>query len=82
MHSVIALILPQVVAFDLAIPAQVFGHPDEGDRYCFEVCTPVPVWCPPPPGLRCRSCGAWMHSPTPTRSWCPATPPMTSQPQK
>ena len=32
MHSVIALILPQVVAFDLAVPAQVFGHPDESDR--------------------------------------------------
>jgi len=36
------LVLPQVVAFDLAVPAQVFGHPDEADRYCFDICTPVP----------------------------------------
>ncbi len=42
MHRVVALVLPQVVAFDLAVPAQVFGHSDEGERYCFEVCTPAP----------------------------------------
>lgn len=46
MHRVVALVLPQVVAFDLAVPAQVFGHPDEGDRYRFEVCTPVPGLVP------------------------------------
>ncbi len=39
MHRVVALALPQVVAFDLAIPAQVFGHGDEGDRYAFSVCS-------------------------------------------
>ena len=37
-HCVVALALPQVVAFDLAIPAQVFGHGDEADRYAFSVC--------------------------------------------
>jgi len=34
----VALALPEVVAFDLSIPAQVFGHPDEQDRYSFAVC--------------------------------------------
>jgi len=45
MHRVVALALPEVVAFDLAIPAQVFGHRDERDRYSFGVCaaTPGPV---------------------------------------
>jgi transcriptional regulator GlxA family with amidase domain len=42
MHQVVALALPDVVAFDLAIPAQVFGHEDERERYSFEVCTVVP----------------------------------------
>jgi transcriptional regulator GlxA family with amidase domain len=45
MHRVVALALPDVVAFDLAIPAQVFGHRDEAD-YAFAVCAaqagPVP----------------------------------------
>ncbi len=40
-HRVVALILPRVVAFDLAIPAQVFGHRDEIDRYAFSVCSEV-----------------------------------------
>jgi transcriptional regulator GlxA family with amidase domain len=38
MHRVVALALPDVVAFDLAIPAQVFGHEDERGRYSFRVC--------------------------------------------
>lgn len=42
MHRVVALALPDVVAFDLSIPAQVFGHPDERERYRFEVCTTTP----------------------------------------
>ena len=33
MHRIAVLALDQVVAFDLSIPAQVFGHPDERDRY-------------------------------------------------
>ena len=40
MHRVVALSLPQVVAFDLAIPAQVFGHRDESAAYSFAVCAP------------------------------------------
>ncbi len=41
MHRVVALALPRVVAFDLSIPAQVFGHRDESDLYAFSVCSPV-----------------------------------------
>lgn len=41
MHQVVVLALPDVVAFDLAVPAQVFGHPDEGDRYHLTVCGPT-----------------------------------------
>jgi transcriptional regulator GlxA family with amidase domain len=42
MHHVVALALPGVVAFDLAIPAQVFGHEDERERYSFRVCAAEP----------------------------------------
>jgi transcriptional regulator GlxA family with amidase domain len=38
MHTVVALALPDVVAFDLSTPAQVFGHDEERDRYTFTVC--------------------------------------------
>jgi len=41
-HRVVALAIPDVVAFDLSIPAQVFGHQDERDRYSFAVCTERP----------------------------------------
>lgn len=41
-HRVVALAIPDVVAFDLSIPAQVFGHDDERDRYSFTVCTERP----------------------------------------
>jgi transcriptional regulator GlxA family with amidase domain len=41
-HHVVALALPDVVAFDLAIPAQIFGHRDERAHYAFTVCTPEP----------------------------------------
>lgn len=40
MHRVVALALPDVVAFDLSIAAQVFGHRDER-LYRFTVCAPV-----------------------------------------
>jgi transcriptional regulator GlxA family with amidase domain len=46
MHRVVAVALRDVVAFDLSIPAQVFGHEDERDRYSFEVCTDVPGLVP------------------------------------
>ncbi|MDQ0095030.1 GlxA family transcriptional regulator [Paeniglutamicibacter psychrophenolicus] len=42
MHRVVALALPDVVAFDLAIPAQVFGHVDERQLYSFAVCAAEP----------------------------------------
>jgi transcriptional regulator GlxA family with amidase domain len=38
MHRVVALAIPQVVAFDLSVPAQVFGR-EEG-RYDFAACGP------------------------------------------
>lgn len=51
MHRVVALVLPNVVAFDLAVPAQVFGHRDERHRYCFVTCTPVPGLVPSTTGF-------------------------------
>jgi transcriptional regulator GlxA family with amidase domain len=41
-HRIAVLAVDQVVAFDLAIPAQVFGHPDERDRYELCVCAERP----------------------------------------
>ena len=41
-HRVVVLALPQTVAFDLAVPAQVFGHRDERAHYSLTVCTPEP----------------------------------------
>ncbi len=38
-HRVVAVAVPEVVAFDLTIPAQVFGHRDERERYGFAVCS-------------------------------------------
>jgi transcriptional regulator GlxA family with amidase domain len=42
MHRVVALVIPQVVAFDLSIPAQIFGHAEERERYDFAICTEHP----------------------------------------
>jgi hypothetical protein len=41
-HHVVALAIPQVVAFDLAVPAHVFGHEQERRRYHFTVCSQQP----------------------------------------
>jgi transcriptional regulator GlxA family with amidase domain len=41
-HVVVALALPAVEAFDLAIPAQVFGDRRQASRYRFTVCSPAP----------------------------------------
>src|ERR1700689_1003601 len=41
MHAVVALALPAVEAFDLAIPAQVFADPGLPRRYEFSVCAPA-----------------------------------------
>lgn len=51
MHSVAVLALPDVVAFDLAVPAQVFGHTDERDRYRLTVCGVTPGRVPSTTGF-------------------------------
>jgi transcriptional regulator GlxA family with amidase domain len=51
MHRVVALALPEVVAFDLAIPAQVFGHEDERGRYSFRICAARPGLVPTTSGF-------------------------------
>jgi transcriptional regulator GlxA family with amidase domain len=42
MHRVVALVVPDVIIFDLAIPAEVFGRSVERERYSFTVCTEHP----------------------------------------
>lgn len=51
MHRVVALALPEVVAFDLSIPAQVFGHAEERGRYTFTVCAERPGEVPSTTGF-------------------------------
>jgi transcriptional regulator GlxA family with amidase domain len=50
-HRVVALAIPDVVVFDLSIPAQVFGHKDERDRYSFAVCAEHPGEVPTSTGF-------------------------------
>jgi transcriptional regulator GlxA family with amidase domain len=50
MHRVVALALPNVVAFDLSVPAQVFGRPEEG-LYAFEACGARPGKVPTTTGF-------------------------------
>jgi transcriptional regulator GlxA family with amidase domain len=38
MHRIAVLALDGVVAFDLSIPAQIFGHRDQRDRYRVSIC--------------------------------------------
>jgi transcriptional regulator GlxA family with amidase domain len=45
-HRVVALALPDVVAFDLAIPGQIFGHADQHEHYRFTICAPTPGQVP------------------------------------
>jgi AraC family transcriptional activator FtrA len=40
-HAVVAVAIPAVEAFDLAIPAQVFADPGLPKRYDFSVCAPA-----------------------------------------
>lgn len=42
MHHVVALVVPDVILFDLAIPAEIFGRAVECGRYDFKVCTEQP----------------------------------------
>jgi len=51
MHRVVALAVPEVVAFDLSIPAQVFGHVSERERYAFAVCAETPGLVPSTTGF-------------------------------
>src|SRR6476620_9062014 len=51
MHRVVALALPEVVVFDLSIPAQAFGGGGSAGLYTFEVCTPSPGSVPTTTGF-------------------------------
>src|SRR5947209_11093470 len=51
MHRVVALALPEVVAFDLSISAQIFGHRTERTRYAFRVCAERPGLVPSTTGF-------------------------------
>jgi transcriptional regulator GlxA family with amidase domain len=51
MHRVVALVIPEVVAFDLSVPAQVFGHRKERGRYAFTVCAERPGLIPSTTGF-------------------------------
>src|SRR5215207_5043167 len=48
-HRVVTLVMGEVVAFDLSIPAQVFGR--EPQLYEFAVCAPVPGRVPSETGF-------------------------------
>jgi AraC family transcriptional activator FtrA len=42
MHRVVAVVIPDVILLDLAIPSEVFGRSVERHRYSFEVCAEWP----------------------------------------
>jgi transcriptional regulator GlxA family with amidase domain len=42
MHSIAVLVVSDVIIFDLAIPAEIFGRAVEHERYVFTVCTEHP----------------------------------------
>jgi hypothetical protein len=64
-HAVVALALPAVEAFDLAIPAQVFGDPGLPERYSFTVCAPAPGLVPCTTGYALHT-GHGLEAPSPT----------------
>jgi transcriptional regulator GlxA family with amidase domain len=56
MHAVVALALPAVEAFDLAIPSQVFGDQViHAERYTFTVCAPTAGLVPSTAGYAIRA---------------------------
>src|ERR1700734_2112055 len=56
MHAVVALALPAVEAFDLAIPSQVFGDQViHAERYTFMVCAPSAGLVPSTAGYAIRA---------------------------
>jgi transcriptional regulator GlxA family with amidase domain len=50
-HRIAVLALDSVVAFDLSVPAQVFGHVDERERYDLRVCGAEPGSIPSSTGF-------------------------------
>jgi transcriptional regulator GlxA family with amidase domain len=54
-HAVVALALPSVEAFDLAIPGQVFADPGLPKRYDFTVCGPAAGLVPTTAGYSVRA---------------------------
>jgi transcriptional regulator GlxA family with amidase domain len=54
MHRIVAVAIPDVILFDLAIPAEVFGRRVERDRYAFEVCAERPGMVPTATGVDIR----------------------------
>lgn len=57
-HRVAVLALADVVAFDLAIPAQVFGHRDERGRYDVLVCSTTEALVPTTTGFSITADGS------------------------
>jgi transcriptional regulator GlxA family with amidase domain len=55
MHRVVAIALPEVVAFDLSIPAQIFGHRTARDLYEFTLCAERPGEVPSTTGFSIRA---------------------------
>jgi transcriptional regulator GlxA family with amidase domain len=55
MHRVVAIALPEVVAFDLSVPAQIFGHRTARDHYEFTLCTERPGEVPSTTGFSIRA---------------------------
>ena len=56
MHAVVALALPTVEAFDLAIPSQVFGdRVIHAEQYTFAVCAPTAGLVPSTAGYAIRA---------------------------
>lgn len=51
MHRVVVLVVPDVIIFDLAIPAEIFGRAVERDRYSFAVCAENPGAVPSASGV-------------------------------
>ena len=59
MHNVVALVVPDVIIFDLAIPAEIFGRAVERERYDFAVCTEHPGVVRSTSGSTSRSAQVW-----------------------
>ena len=73
MHAVVALALPTVEAFDLAIPAQVFADPGLPKRYDFTVCAPAAGLVRSTAGFSVQAEHDLAALATPTPWWCRAT---------